>query len=504
MQGHKKIYQTLQLDSPNKKNLNLPLSMNNFNSLTTPKFLVGTAKHPIVNIASPEIKNKNKFVKNFSPIDRSNKQNNNFNNTISPQNIFSTIPNNTQTTNRKNESFYNTISLKNSIQSSSINKNNTSNKNSNSSFKNELNKESNSKSNQILRNSETERNIFLNDRRDKNKKETNYINININIKDEKSDFKKIADLFDTRVNFDLSTRNRENKDSYKSNSRKNNSGKNKLNNKNDFFTHKNLPFNGKLKKKTKFSETSSWISSPLNNLSKRKSNSISNYIELNNKNNSYQTDYNIDYHMISTSSKQKQVFNFPFKNYYGNNMKTAKKYNMSKNSNEDSSFSYLNRLNNFRLENRNASIDTNFVSSNRKNSLIVNDIKYDNCNQKFKRFTNNFNNTISNNNDLRVNFPNTFNFHTYNPSINSINTTISNPYTKNHFMILLGVISEKMNKLKRFFFKKFLLFTENTERNNKKYALRLIIKILKRRIICHKLNFLTRSNLNLIIILFYL
>lgn len=502
MQGNKQNYQTLQLDSPNKKNFNFPLSMNNFNSLTTPKFLVGTNKHSVVNIASPEFKNKNENEKNFSTINNNiNHQNCIFNNAISsPQNNFSTIPNNTNTTFRKNESFNITNSLKNSIKSSSINKNNPSNKYSNSSVKNEVNRGSNTKGNQIMRNSETERNIFLNDRRVKNKKETNYINININIKDEKSDFKKIADLFDSKAKFYLSTRNRENninKDSNRSNSIKNNNdlSKYKLNTKTDFFKNKNLPFSGNLSKKKNFSDTSSWISSPFRRLTKRKSNSISNYIELNNKTNDYQTDYNVDYHTISSSSKSKQALNFPFKNYCGNNMKSSKKFYMTKNSNEDS-YTYLSRYNNFRPVNRNSSIDNNTISSDKKNSLFVNDFRSNiNSNIKYKRFTNNYNNTINNNNDTKVNFSNTCNFHTYNPSMNSINSTINNPYAKNHFMILLSVIGEKINKAKRFFFKKILLFTENTERTNRKYALRLIIKMLKRRLICHKLNFFTRGKL---------
>jgi hypothetical protein len=176
-------------------------------------------------------------------------------------------------------------------------------------------------------------------------------------------------------------------------------------------------------------------------------------------------------------------------------MKDNKKYHMKKNLNDDSD-SCLNKLKNFRVENRNSSIDKRTVSPYKKNSFIAHDLKY-NSNLKFKKFTNDYNNTINNYYETVFNFANTNkNFHTYNPSINSINTTINNPYTKNHFMILLSVISEKFNKIKRLFFKNFLLFTENTERMNKKYAIRLIIKMSKRRMICHKLNFFTRSNLN--------
>jgi len=501
--------QNLNLESPNKKNLNLPISIN---SLTTPKFLVSMAKQQQnVNINGHEAKN-NHELKNDKNNNSTNKVNNNnsiikknhstiFNNTISsPHNNFSTFPINTNTL-RKNESFNNTISFKNSYQTSTVNKN-VSSRNSNNSFKNDLNKNSYHSNNNndnnnkwFLRNSESERNIFLDDRRIKNKKETNYINININIKDEKSDFNKIADLLDKKTKIYLSTRNKSreflgNKSSNRSSSDNKRYSKNKLSVQNDFNSFKNLPFNGNITTRKKFATTDPWVTSPIGRVKNYKSNSISNYIELNKKNNYDGQTYMNFYTKQENNECRDKAYNFPMNNYNGY-YKGNKKHYMTNKFNEDS-YSYLNKLNNFRLNNKNSNIDRDKSPHNQVNPIKIDNLNYNKF-IKYKKFTNNFQNKISH--DVGSNIANiSNNFHTYNPSINSIsNTTINNPYTRNHFMIFIGILGEKIIKLKRYFFMKFVIFTENAEKVNKKYAIRLIMKVLKRRIICHKLNFLTRS-----------
>lgn len=583
LQGNKNLCHTLQLDSPSRKNYNLPLSMNNCNSLTTPKFPIGSGKHAAHIITSPDSKYskfeniQNKNYGNYNTISSSSniyKQNNlqtnlklthpnlSYSNTVnlfSPMNNFATIAyqisESISNLKDKNSSNHN-----DNVTNANINKNNkkntnniaTSNINSNI-FNNNFNTIT-SKNNSInqkhkfaIKKSETERNVLSPRQRTiKNKKETNYINININIKEDiKSNFKKIADLFDNGEKFYFNNYlNKESssdinkQESYRSSSLKNNNTRNcfaattrnnkkNIINTNDYLIEKNLPFSGNFTTRKKYSEATNLIISHPLRLKKNKSNSISNYYELNNKyiyNNESTKNFNMNYLKAwhSSDSKKKSDYNLSLQNYGGNLEKHTKNFPQSKygaaifEEKEYREFSnnfkiFNGKKNNYadakNYYNTNFNTITPMNSVSNSNVLTVNDIK--------SNLTKRFSNTIKTSNisslkllkEMNLNknsdsrpflkiFSNTHKIHhTYNPSLNSINnSTINCPYSKNHIMIFTSIVNEKINKLKRFFFMKLVLYCENADKTNKKYAIRLIFKILKRRIICHKLNFFTRSN----------
>ncbi len=511
--------QRMKIESPSVKNLNLPLSMNNSNSLTTPKFLVSNTKNYNESTGNSELKNRidNSIGNNFNTINNKNSTflnqtiNKNktlsFSNTISsPQNNFLTIPNFVNQIQGKNNSFSNTINFKNQVEPNQINKHNSANKNTSNFIKDDLFNNSKILNKGFLTNIESERNIFMNDGRVKNKKETNYINININIKDEKSDFKKIANIFDSKTKFYLSTSKKDkelNNEFFRTCSLKRSRSKKKISNNDEYFNYKNLPFNGTLTTRKNNGENNFCINTPLSRIKNNKSNSISNYVELTNKC-LYLNEQNIwlnNINYLGDDSKKKKN-NFPFKNSIINtNLKHDKHCYMTKIVN-DSNNPSNEKLKNKKNKIKRMSIDYNTISSIKSYSPIANELKF-NKNLKYNKYTNYFN---INYNDNKVNFTNTFNnFQIYNPSMKSINSTIKNQHSKNHFMILISIIGEKINKLKRYFLMKFFIFTENVVKTNKKYAIRLLIKIIKRRIICHKLNFFTRSKLfnnNFFIIVF--
>ena len=460
-------FSTLQLDSPNKKNFNLPLSLNGMNNLTTPKFIINEPSNTVKNSHRNHNYNlsgnlENNIVLNKNEIKNiKNLPNKNIKNPYLSYNDFNTIKS-PQSVSISNIELRNDESIKNKTLLSN-NKTNSSNQNhirKISSISNEskncknLNKEKNTNNPQI-----------------KNKKEISNTNTNKNNNENKSEFNKIADLFDNKAKIYFTHTSRD-KDKLKINGKFYFYDSDCIKNYNDYCINRNSEFNHN----KKYSYNDIKFSSPKGCYEKSKSNSISDLYDLLYKN-SYK----------STSSIFKE------KNSMRNKIphKSLLKYFKKKSKIDEINYNFSMKKNNPKTTRRSSSIDYNTLSPKNKYCL---DNEFS-SNKNYNYFSK------KNYNDKKIllaNAENNFQA-VYSQTVQTLNNSVNrdlllnNCYNKNHFILLSSFFNEKVNKLKRLFFTKLVLLFENNIRRSKKYSLKILLKIMKRRIICHKLNFFSRS-----------
>jgi hypothetical protein len=155
-------------------------------------------------------------------------------------------------------------------------------------------------------------------------------------------------------------------------------------------------------------------------------------------------------------------------------------------------FNYLSKLNSqksifSKYENEanimNFSKNVN-ISNNNINNISVNQKKMENLKKEIKK-------NIVLNNQNYLNY--TYNSGNYGNKINNF-TELQRMNYQNNLLYLINVLHEKILTVKHKTLNQILLYSEEILKNNRRYALKMIMRIVKRRVVFSKLKFLTRCN----------